>query len=162
MKKIITLSLVSILLLACDSNPKSNATSEDTVSNVDIIKGLYTSLEQGQIEAFTAALDNEIVWNEAENYPYDDGNPYIGPQAVMSGIMGRVASEWDDFSVDNRKFYAMENDMVLVTGRYTATYKATGKSLNAQVAHHWTLKDGKVIGFQQYTDTKQAHDVISE
>jgi ketosteroid isomerase-like protein len=49
---------------------------------------------------------------------------------------------------------------VLATGRYKAKHKKTGKKLNAQMAHVWTLKNGKVTKFQQYTDTKQASEVI--
>jgi uncharacterized protein len=33
--------------------------------------------------------------------------------------------------------------------------KATGKPLDAQVAHIWDFRDGKVVRWQQYTDTWQ-------
>jgi ketosteroid isomerase-like protein len=39
-----------------------------------------------------------------------------------------------------------------MTGRYTGTYKATGKGMNPQVAHFWTLEGGKVVRFQQLVD----------
>jgi ketosteroid isomerase-like protein len=45
-------------------------------------------------------------------------------------------------------------------GRYTGTYKATGRRIDAQFAHVWRISDGKVSGFQQYTDTAQFHDAI--
>jgi ketosteroid isomerase-like protein len=44
---------------------------------------------------------------------------------------------------------------VLVEARYTGTAKATGKPIDAQVAHVWDLRDGKAVRFQQYTDTWQ-------
>ena len=37
------------------------------------------------------------------------------------------------------------SDTVLVEARYKATAKATGKPLDAQVAHVWDLRDGKVV-----------------
>jgi len=52
--------------------------------------------------------------------------------------------------------HAVGSDKVFATGRYNAKHKRTGKSINAQVVHVWTLKNGKAIQFQQYTDTKQA------
>jgi len=55
----------------------------------------------------------------------------------------------------------MTNGMVLGTGRYQAKNKKSGKILNAQVAHLWTLKNGKVTKFQQYTDTKQVAEAIN-
>ena len=33
--------------------------------------------------------------------------------------------------------------------------KSTRKRVDAHFAHVWRLRDGKVIRFQQYTDTKQ-------
>ena len=53
----------------------------------------------------------------------------------------------------------MSNNQVLATLRYNGAYKATGKSIDAQVAHLWTLSNGKATGFQQYVDTKQLADV---
>jgi uncharacterized protein len=43
----------------------------------------------------------------------------------------------------------------VVEGRYRGTVKATGMPVDAQFAHVWHLRDGKVVRFQQYTDTGQ-------
>jgi ketosteroid isomerase-like protein len=40
-------------------------------------------------------------------------------------------------------------------GRYTATNKATGKSIDAQACHVLGFRDGKLASFQQYVDTGQ-------
>jgi len=52
--------------------------------------------------------------------------------------------------------YFDAGDSIIVTGRYSGAYKATGKKIDAQFAHFWTLAGGKVTRFQQYTDTLQA------
>lgn len=161
MKKLFLCSFTVLLFVACN-NEKTNQPDELKINNVEIIKGIYTSFSQGDIEGILASFDENIVWNEAENFPYADGNPYIGGQAIVEGVFARVGGEWDNFIVDERKVYNMDNNMVLVTGRYKGTNKATGKSINAQLVHHWTLKDGKIIQFQQYTDTKQVADALTE
>lgn len=161
MKKLFLCSLAVLLFVSCN-NEKKNQSDEEKINNVEIISGIYTSFSQGDVEGILATFDENIVWNEAENFPYADGNPYKGGQAIVEGVFARVGGEWDNFIIDERKIYDMANDMILVTGRYKGTYKATGKSINAQVVHHWTLKDGKVIQFQQYTDTKQVADAIVE
>ena len=46
-------------------------------------------------------------------------------------------------------------DHVAVEGRYTGTVKATGARLDAQFVHVYGLRDGKIVRFQQYTDTAQ-------
>jgi ketosteroid isomerase-like protein len=40
--------------------------------------------------------------------------------------------------------------------------QATGKTLDAQVTHIWDLADGKLVKFQQYTDTWQFAEVTGE
>ncbi|MDT7827328.1 nuclear transport factor 2 family protein [Pricia sp. S334] len=120
-----------------------------------IIKDMYNAFAEGNIPAVLAGMDDYIVWNEAEGNSLADGNPYKGPDAVMNGVFGRLGAEWENFRLVDIKLHGMSNDQVLATLRYHGKYIKTGKSINAQAAHHWTLKDGKVIGFQQYVDTKQ-------
>jgi hypothetical protein len=49
---------------------------------------------------------------------------------------------------------------VIVEGRYTGSYKATGKSADAQFCHVFKVKDGKVVSFQQFVDTAQMQGVM--
>jgi ketosteroid isomerase-like protein len=42
---------------------------------------------------------------------------------------------------------------VVVEGRYTRTFKTTGKSLDAQFCHVFKVRDGKRTSFQQFVDT---------
>ena len=67
-------------------------------------------------------------------------------------MFARIGGEWDGFAVEPRQFVD-GGDTVVMTGRYTGTYKSTGRPINAQVAHFWTLDGGKVVQFQQLVDT---------
>lgn len=129
-------------------------------NNVSVITTIYDAFSKGDIAGVVANFDPNIVWNEAEGNTYADGNPYVGPDAVVSGVFARVGSEWDNFRLINIELHDMSNNQVLATLRYNGTYKATGKSIDAQVAHLWTLHKGKVVGFQQYVDTKQLASVL--
>jgi uncharacterized protein len=51
-------------------------------------------------------------------------------------------------------------DTVVVEGRYTGTHKVTGKTLDAQYCHMFTIKNGKLTTFQQFVDTAQMRDVM--
>ena len=126
--------------------------------NIEIIDSLYKSFDSGDIPAVLASLDTKVVWNEAEGNAYADGNPYLGPDAVLNGVFARVGGEWDGFKVVNIELHEMSNNQVLATMRYNATYKKTKKPIDAQAAHLWTLNNGKITTFQQYVDTKQLSD----
>jgi steroid delta-isomerase-like uncharacterized protein len=124
-------------------------------NNVTIVDGVYKAFAIGDIPSVLGAMDAKIVWNEAESNSLADGNPYIGPDAVLNGVFVRLGAMYDGFKLKNIKLHEMSDNQVLATLRYDATVKATGKKIDAQVAHLWTLKDGKVIAFQQYVDTKK-------
>lgn len=120
-----------------------------------IIENMYNAFAEGNIPAVLAGMDDNIIWNEAEGNSLADGNPYKGPDAVLNGVFARLGAEWENFRLVGIKLHEMSNNQVLATLRYHGKYIKTGTSIDAQAAHHWTLKDGKVIGFQQYVDTKQ-------
>ena len=122
-------------------------------SNLDIIKGIYAAFASGDIPAVLGVMSPAIVWNEAEhNLPLAQGNPYVGPQAVLEGVFMGLGEEFDGFSVVPERYIA-EGDAVVMTGRYVASSKATGLPVNPQVVHVWTLEDGKAATFQQHADT---------
>ena len=52
-------------------------------------------------------------------------------------------------------------DIVVVEGRIGGTYKATGKTIDAEFCHVWALSGEKVTSFQQYTDTAQMQQVMA-
>ena len=127
-------------------------------NNVSVIQGLYNAFSKGDVPAVLGAMDANIVWNEAEGNKLAKGNPYIGPDAVLNGVFGPVIGDHEYFKVADINLHDMSNNQVLATLRYDAKNKATGKAYNAQAAHLWTLKDGKIVAFQQYVDTKKLAD----
>jgi ketosteroid isomerase-like protein len=128
-------------------------------ANTQLVKSLYTAFAQGDVPAVIGSLDPGIVWNEAENFPYADRNPYIGPQAVAEGVFFRLATEWEGFQAIPNEFLDA-GDTIITLGRYKATHKASGKVLDAQFAHVFRVTDGKIKALQQYTDTLQASRVM--
>lgn len=130
--------------------------------NIGIVDRLYEAFAVGDIPSVLGAMDANVVWNEAEGNVYADGNPYIGPDAVLNGVFARIGAEHEYFNLVDIILHEMSNDQVLATLRYNGKLKKNGAIFDAQVAHLWSLKDGKVIGFQQYVDTKQLADAIKK
>lgn len=128
--------------------------------NVALVRSVYAAFGRGDVPAVLAQFDPEIEWNEAENFPYADGNPYRGPQAVLQGVFARLGSEWESFAVEPHELLDA-GDRVVTLGVYRGTHKGTGKAVRAQFAHVWTLRSGTVAAFQQYTDTRQFADAMA-
>lgn len=122
--------------------------------NRKLAQAFYTAIERADIPTAIGLMDPRIVWQEAENSPYADRNPYVGIDAVLNGVFGRLGSEWDGFSAGPEKMIE-EGDTVVSLGRYRGTYKNTGAKLDAQFVHVFTFGGGRIVHFQQYTDTAQ-------
>ena len=122
--------------------------------NLEIIRDLYEAFGRGDIPAVLGALDANVEWREAEGFLYADQNPYMGPGAVLAGVFARLGGEWEEFQARPDSFLDA-GEAVIAQGHYGGVYKATGRKVRAQFAHVWTLRGGKVLTFQQYTDTKQ-------
>ncbi|HSB28499.1 MAG TPA: nuclear transport factor 2 family protein [Pyrinomonadaceae bacterium] len=127
--------------------------------NVQIVREIYEAFGSGDVPGVLSKFAPDIHWMEAENFIYADRNPYIGPQAVLEGVFLRFVSEWNNFTVTTEAVLGV-SDQVVTLGSYSGTYKATGKSVQAQMVHVWTIADGKAIKFQQHTDTKQFADAV--
>ena len=132
-----------------------------SAENVATVRAIYDAFGSGDIPAALERLSPELVWNEADDFPYADGNPYGGPQAVLDGVFARIGGEWDGFAVNVDELLDA-GDTVVMLGRYGGTYKATGKPQDTQVVHVWRLKDGKAVGFQQYANTLHVAKVMGK
>ncbi|RMG29818.1 MAG: ketosteroid isomerase [Bacteroidetes bacterium] len=130
-----------------------------TEQNIGVIDALYKAFSTGDIPAVLGCMHPEIEWNEAESNSLADGNPYMGPHAVLEGVFARIGARHEYFGLQDVKIHGMSGNKVLAMLRYDAKVKATGKTYNAQAAHLWTLdEEGKITAFQQYADTKKLAD----
>lgn len=123
-----------------------------TQENVAVVRRLYEAFAAGDVPAVLGLMSPDIVWTEAENFPYADNNPYRGPEAVLTGVFGRLGTEWNGFAAEPEEFLDA-GDTVVVLGRYSGTCVATGKAMNPQMVHILRVSDGLITGFQQYVDT---------
>ena len=120
------------------------------MSNVDSVKALYQAFAEANIPSVLGFLSPDIDWTEAEGFPY--AGTYHGPNSVLTGVFMRLGTQWDGFAAVPEEFID-GGDTVVALGKYSGTYKATGKSFQADFAHIWKLQDGKAIRFIQYVDT---------
>lgn len=130
--------------------------------NTTTIDNLYKAFASGDIPTVLGIMDAKITWNEAEGNKYADGNPYIGPEAVLNGVFARIGADHDYFNLTDIQLHNMDDNQVLATLRYNAKVEKNAAEYDVQVAHLWTLKDSKVIAFQQYVDTKKLYDAFSK
>lgn len=147
MRLILTLAAAALVNGACaggSADPDADARA--------VVQAVYDGFAAGDIALATSTMDPAIIWNEAESNPYADGNPYLGPDAVVGGVFVRIIGEWDGFTATPSE-YVIDGDRVVVFGRYAGTYRATGKAVDIPFVHSYRIDEDRIVSFQQYTDT---------
>ena len=125
-------------------------------TNKQIIQGAYEAFAKGDVPSVLAMMDDKIEWTEAEGFPLYDGT-FVGPQAIVDGVFMRLGEIGDDFTVTPTRFVA-EGDVVVAVGTYSWKHRSTGEPATVQMAHVWTLRDGKIISFEQLVDTLKVQE----
>jgi len=130
--------------------------------NAAFLQGLYGAFARGDVPTVLAAMDPEIEWNEAEHVTFWPGKAFVGPDAVVQGVFARIPATFGDtFRIEVTRLLDCGSTVVM-EGRYKGIVQATGNDLDVQVSHVWDLADGKVVKFQQYTDTWQFAEATGE
>lgn len=130
------------------------------MSNVDIVRAFYGGLGRGDVPAAMGLLASEIEWTEAERFPYFAGT-WRTPEAVVDGLLSRLNRDWLDFSAEAKMFVA-DGELVVAFGDYAGTNRLTGRSMTAPFAHCWTVRQGKIAAFVQYTDTAKVLEAMQK
>lgn len=129
------------------------------MTNLEIIRSTYegaTSAENGQ--ALQRYLAPEARWTEAAGFPY--AGTYVGFEAIHTQVFARLATEWDNYHLVVEG-YAEAPDLVIAYGTYEGTYLATGKFMQARVAHVWKLHEGRIVAFEQIVDSQPVRAALS-
>jgi len=119
--------------------------------NVNVVQRFYSLLATGDVAGMSKLFAPKIEWTEAERFPYFGGT-WGSFQAVVDNLFAPIGRDWDRFAANATRFIA-ENDSVVSFGRYRGISRATGQTLDAPFAHLWTIRDGLIAAFVQYTDT---------
>jgi ketosteroid isomerase-like protein len=119
--------------------------------NRAIVQRGYEAFGRGDIPGLLSLLDEEIDWVAPGPPELPTAGTRRGHQQVGEFFQA-VDNVFEIQRFEPRAFVA-EGDRVVVLGSETAKVKATGKVLEVQWAHAFTLKNGKVIAFEEYVDT---------
>jgi ketosteroid isomerase-like protein len=127
-------------------------------SNLDLIRATYEGSSEENGRNLMTVLHPDVEWTEAEGFPY--AGTYVGVDALMAGVFARLGGEWIDYRADVHTYLA-DGDRVAAFGVYSGTYKATGKSMRADFAHLYEVREGKVRRMIQYVDTAKVAKALS-
>jgi ketosteroid isomerase-like protein len=122
--------------------------------NVDLIRGGYEAFARQDIPAVLALFDQNIEWRTPDTLP--EGGTVRGPQGVARFFQS-LPKLYAELRVQPDEFLDA-GDRVVVLGHHRG--RAARGAFEVGFAHAWTLRDGKVTRFVEYTDTAAIAKVI--
>jgi len=124
----------------------------------DVVRRQYLASAASDLEALRGTLAPDVEWTEMAGFPL--AGTYRTPAGVTTNVMERLGADWDDWTAHDDT-YVVDGENVVVLARYTAANKATGKAVDVRVAHHFVVRGGLIVRFEQFTDTAKVRDAMT-
>lgn len=126
----------------------------DSNQNNQLVMHAYELYGKGDIKGVLDHCADDVCWTSAEI----DQVPFAGTfngQYEVGEFFSHLSNNLDTIQFAPRDFIA-EGDKVVVTGSARWHIKSTGADFGTEWVHIFTVKDGKVTRFEQFTDTAAA------
>lgn len=120
------------------------------MDNIETVKRMYALFAAKDNNAIRQLFDESIQWNQMKGFP--GGGQYVGIDAVFENVFGGFRQHWTNWRAIITR-YIDSGDGVFVVGFYEGIFTKTGRSMKADFACEYKVKDGKITEFNQYTDT---------
>lgn len=121
-----------------------------TTQAVDIVRAHYAASAQGNVQEMMANVSPQVRWTEMAGFPC--AGTWVGPQAVAENVFAVLGRDWIGYRFELQTLIDA-GDQVIGVGTYHGTFRATGKAMQARVAHVWKVQNGQILAFEQFTDT---------
>jgi len=126
--------------------------------NVSMVQELYASFAKRDIGSILGMLSSDVEWGEPSN-PF---NPAGGTRHGHKGFLEwlNIGKQAEEILVLEPRKMLTDNDSVAVVGYMKCLAKATGKTYESDFVYVVTLRDGKIVKFQEFFDTYVAGEAF--
>jgi cytochrome c553 len=150
-------ALVSCLVGAasnCVAQAPANgqASVGEATAPIAVVKDLYAAFGRGDLQHIEELLSPEVVWTF---HGPEHLIPYAGVYKGKDGVrqfFAAVAGTIDVREIGQRQF-VQQGDTVAVVGWERSVVRETGGEFFANWLHLFTIKDGHIAGFEEFTDS---------
>ena len=129
-------------------------------ANTRLIEQAYDNFKRGDIQAVLGLFSEDIEWRlpDIPNVPF--GGVRHGREQVAQ-FFASLADSQEVQQFDPQEYIA-QGEKVVARGHYAWRVKSTGRTYEGDWAHVFTVRDGKVVAFHEYTDTAAASSAFQQ
>jgi ketosteroid isomerase-like protein len=121
--------------------------------NTKVVQDAYAAFGRGDIPALLGHMTDDILWQPVIGTSKQV--PFSGERKGKAGVAEffQQVAETEDFQLFEPREFIAQGNTVVALGHYRAVTKTTGKSFDSPFAMVFTLRDGKVASFREFTDS---------
>ena len=121
--------------------------------NVKIVQDGYAEFLRGDIPAVLNRFADDLEFTT----PGAPVVPYAGTKRNKNELAGffQKLNETVNISLFEPREYVAHGDRVVALGHYAGEVRSTGKAFASDWAMVWTIRDGKVTRFHEYSDPSE-------
>src|SRR5580693_2508964 len=128
-----------------------------TQESISLVKAGFAAFGRGDMPGLLALMADDVVWVSPGT-----GLPLAGTYRGRDGVADffqKLSAETEILAFEPREFIA-EGDRVLVLGWERVKVKPTERTIELEWVMSFTVHNGKIAKYQQYTDTKALADAF--
>ncbi len=110
----------------------------------------FYEIVNGEEGDFSEIFSNDFIFGIMPGFPY--GGDYHGLDET-NAFFEKLGGHFDYWEVHTDRFIPVDDENLVVTGKYKTTSSETGKDVLMDTVHLWTAKDGKLTSYKHYCDT---------
>ena len=132
----------------------SIATAQDTKAPVEVIEDLYAAFFRNDMDAILGLIDADVDWSVNVDVPGGENVPMFrngrGHDAVLAYFAGVAEMDIDTF---DPKHFFVDGDTVVVVIDMGFTHRRTGRRVDVEEVHHFTVENGRIVRYRPFVDT---------
>jgi ketosteroid isomerase-like protein len=128
--------------------------------NIQVVQDAYAAFRRGEIAAILASVADNVEWFLPGEGLIPQSGLYRGRDGV-GAFFSKLADTTEFEAFEPAEFIA-QGDRVIACGTYRANAKATGRTFEADWCMAFTIVNGKITRFREYSDTAIVADAYRD
>jgi len=119
---------------------------------IAVAQRLYDAMAHADGIALFGLLTEDFVGTVSAGMPHGVGGEHHGAADMITEVWARIASVYD-MHVEPHDYLHVDDERVVVLGRYWGPARDGGSAVDAAFAHIITTRGDRIAALQQITDT---------
>ena len=128
--------------------------------NAELVQRAYGNFKNGDIPAVLDLLSDGVKWLIPGPESAPPSGSWQGREQV-GRFFEALSGSQEPRQFEPREFVA-QGDKVVALGHYLWHVESTGREWESDFAHVFSVRDGKIARFQEYTDTAAIAEAFRE